>query len=258
MTTDQLAKEEGNSELWQTVFGAGHPDLKKQHWLHTKLPSDPRCRMCLVPFGGLGGWVMRRRGKAVSSRNPHYCNACDGFLDAFPGGAEVDMSVLFVDIRRSVPTAQKLQPAEVSERTNRFLDRATRIITQNDGFIMAFYGDCVVAVWPPGFAGPDHAAKAIAAARALSKEETKDAIPIGVGAHTGPIYISTVQAAQGLFRDVSIFGHAVNVCARLSANAAPFKAVVSETTLSAAGVNAGPFQDYTLKGVEEPVKAAVL
>lgn len=54
----------------------GHPVI---------LPAPPRCRLCLVPFAGIGGWLMRRRGKAPSSRNPHCCNACDRFLDAFPG-----------------------------------------------------------------------------------------------------------------------------------------------------------------------------
>jgi adenylate cyclase len=121
-TQDQPTRprETGNEELWRTIFDDGHPDLKKQHGLHRLLPRDPRCRLCLAPFSGLGGWWMGRRGKKPSSRNPHYCSACDGFLEAFPGGAEVNMSLLFVDIRNSTEFANNAGPADVQARVTPF------------------------------------------------------------------------------------------------------------------------------------------
>lgn len=262
MTQDGAAydREDGNEALWQTIFGpGGHPALSKQHWLHRKLPRDPRCRLCLVPFSGLGGWIMGKRGKAPSSRNPHYCAACDGFLEAFPGGAEVEMSLLFADIRGSVPDAENRPPAEVSARINAFLDRGTDLITAHDGFIMAFYGDCIVATFPPGFCGPDHAQKAMAAAKALCRIEGEGAAPVGVGVHSGPVFIGTVQAAKGLFRDVSIFGHTVNICARLAANAPAHGAIISEACFAAAGQDAPPeTEEFILKGVSETVRAATI
>lgn len=249
-------QESGNEEVWATIFGpGGHPDLVKQHRVHRYMPSDPRCRLCLVPFGGLGGFVMSRRGKAPSSRNKHYCAACDGFLEAFPGGAEVEMSILYVDIRNSVSAAEGARPADVSARVNRFLSEATEIITDNDGFIMAFYGDCVVAVWPPGFAGPDHAAKALAAARALARAFPGDSgIPAGTGVHTGMVYIGTVAAAQGTFRDVSIFGTSVNITARLASAAKAGEALASEATAQAAGL-AKPAHSLEVKGLSAPIAA---
>lgn len=246
----------GNTELWATIFGPGHPELKKQHRLHRLLPRDPRCRLCMAPFSGLGGWIMARRGKAPSSRNRHYCNACDGFLKAFPGGAEVEMSMLYVDIRNSVATAEAASPTYVSERLNRFLTTATQTITDHDGFIMAFYGDCVVAVWPPGFSGEDHAGKAVAAARALCAQfGGGDQIPAGVGVHNGPVYIGTVEAAQGAFRDISIFGHAVNLTARLAGKAPAGRALVSEYAAKQAGLTEGSPQSLDLKGVSAPQTA---
>jgi adenylate cyclase len=95
------------------------------------------------------------------------------------------------------------------------------VITDNDGFLMAFYGDCVVAVWPPGFSGPDHAEKALKAARELVAPGLipgqESPVHLGVGLHRGPVFIGTVSAAKGLFRDVSIFGSEVILCARLAA-----------------------------------------
>ena len=163
--TETFTKEDGNTELWHTIFAVGHPDLSKQQEFHAKLPRDPRCRLCNAPFAGLGGLYMRFRGKVASSRNENYCNACDGFLDAYPGGAEVEMSMLFADIRNSTAFAESAGPKAASDRVNRFLDSATKAITDNDGFILAFYGDCIVAVWPPGFSGPDHAQMAVKAAQ---------------------------------------------------------------------------------------------
>ena len=259
MTTDALEREEGNAEVWATIFGpGGHPELKKQHGLHRWLPTAPRCRLCLAPFGGIGGWLMRRRGKAPSSRNPHYCSACDAFLDSFPGGAEVAMSMLYVDIRNSVAAAEGAAAAAVSRRINAFLDRATRIITEEDGFVMAFYGDCVVAVWPPGFSGEDHAAKALRAARALCSAfpEGSDS-PAGTGVHTGTVYIGTVAAGQRTFRDVSIFGHEVNVVARLAGRAEAGKALASAAIVGAAGESL-PTLALDLKGMNQPVEAAYL
>jgi len=261
--TDTFAPDDGNAELWYQIFADGHPDLKKQHTFHSKLPQDPRCRLCLVPFRGIGGWYMRLRGKKPSSRNPHYCNACDGFLDAFPGGAEVNMSVLYVDIRNSVPTAEALPPVDVSRRINAFLDRTTRVITDNDGFIMAFYGDCVVAVWPPGFVGSGHAAKALATAkqvvaRGALRDHLGQEIPVGAAVHSGPVQISTVTAGKGQFRDVSIFGHNVNVTARLAGAAGAGEALASIDTVTAAGETTGNRRKYDLKGVTETIEAVAL
>lgn len=257
--SETFEQENGNEELWHTVFALGHPDLSKQQNFHAKLPTDPRCRMCNAPFAGIGGFFMRFRGKKASSRNKHYCNACDGFLEAFPGGAEVELSLVFADIRHSTAFAEAAGPKAASDRVNRFLDAASKDITDNDGFIMAFYGDCIVAVWPPGFSGPDHAQKALAAARAVSAQARggDEPIPVGVGVHTGEVYIGTVQAAKGLFRDVSIFGVEVNKTARLASEAGAGDAISSAACLAKAG-QSGEMTSYTLKGISEPVEAAIL
>lgn len=258
--TETFTKEDGNTELWHTIFAVGHPDLSAQQSFHARLPRDPRCKLCKAPFAGLGGLYMRFRGKAPSRRNKNYCNACDGFLDAFPGGAEVGMSVLFADIRNSTAFAETAGPKAASDRVNRFLDAATKSITDNDGFILAFYGDCIVAVWPPGFSGPDHARMALTAAREIAADARSGAgaVPVGVGVHMGKVYIGTVQAAKGLFRDVSIFGVEVNVTARLAAAAAAGEALASKVLIAAAGVGAGEMRSLDLKGISRPVEAAAL
>ena len=102
-----------NEEVWYAVFGPGHPDLQKQHRLHKRLPSPPRCKLCLAPFGGLGGAYMRLRGKRPSNRNPRFCSACDHFIRAHPGGAEVMLSMVFADVRGSTALAEQVSPTEL-------------------------------------------------------------------------------------------------------------------------------------------------
>jgi adenylate cyclase len=252
---------QGNEGLWYQVFAEGHPVLIKQHRLHRRLPSEPRCKLCYVPFKGIGGWFMRFRGKGPNSRNPNFCNACDGFLAAFPGGAEVEMSMLYVDIRNSTQYADGATAAAVSRRINAFLNTVTEVITKADGFVLAFYGDCVVAVWPPGFSGAQHAQKCLHAARKLAQLRMTDpegqSIPVGVGVHTGKVFISTVAALQGSFRDVSIFGRNVNVTARLASNAQAFEALASVELMQAASAEVSGLesQSLQLKGIAEPVTA---
>lgn len=257
----EYQKQDGNEELWRTIFSDGHPELLKQQWLHRKLPQQPRCRMCLVPFEGIGGWFMRLKGKSRNNRNPNFCNACDKFLESFPGGAEIEMSMLYVDIRQSTEYAEQNLPANVSRRINDFLNQAIEVVTDHDGFVMAFYGDCIVAAWPPGFCGENHGLKAQQAAIALVKNPivasaTDESIPIGVGVNTGNIYISTISALQGTFRDVSIFGSNVNLTARMASQAAASQVLGSAENIRAAGGNPADFnsEKVALKGFSEPVE----
>lgn len=257
----EYQQQQGNDELWRTIFADGHPDLSKQHWLHKKLPRKPRCRLCMVPFRGIGGWFMRKKGKMQNSRNPNYCSACDQFLEAFPGGAEVKMSMLYVDIRQSTQYADGHEAADVSQRINAFLSQAIDIITEGDGFVMAFYGDCIVAVWPPGFCGEQHARKAQQAAVALVQDSSLQgpdgkAIPVGVAVNTGDIYIGTVTALQGTFRDVSVFGSNVNLTARMAARAAISQVLATAENITACGKNPVDFpsEEVELKGFSQPQK----
>lgn len=259
--SDQYQPQKGNEELWKMLFAAGDPRLQKMQNFHMKLPTKPRCRLCLAPFKGIGGWIMRLKGKSRNNRNPNFCNACDKFLETFPGGADIELSILFVDIRRSTEYTETHDPAAVSRRINIFLNEAINTITDNDGFINAFYGDCVVAAWPPGFSGKDHAAKALATARQLVAKDMRDssgeAIPVGVGVHTGPVFISTVSALQGTFRDISIFGNNVNLTSRLASLAKPMQALSTRETIEAAGQDPASyrFQSVELKGFSDPVDA---
>lgn len=71
-------------EAWHYYLTIGSvPDYLPSHWYHGKrfrpwihrLPSDPRCRTCYIPFEGLGGSIGRLGlGIMPSKMNPGMCN----------------------------------------------------------------------------------------------------------------------------------------------------------------------------------------
>ena len=145
---------------------------------------------------------MRLMGKGRNGRNPRYCNACDKFLQAYPGGAYVELSMMFADIRGSVSRAERMPAADVSRQLNSFYTAVTRALIKTDGFILELRGDCVFGVYPPGFCGPEHARKAVEAAQHLLSDIPPRApdgslLPIGIGIHTGTVFACTVSGAEG-------------------------------------------------------------
>src|SRR5262245_24666928 len=89
---------------------------------------------------------MRLRGKARNRRNPSYCDACDKFLQAFPGGAEVELSMIFVDVRGSVHLGEQMTPTGFSHLMNDFYAMAADALIETDGFILETEGDHVVGI----------------------------------------------------------------------------------------------------------------
>jgi adenylate cyclase len=57
------------------------------------IPSDPRCRFCPAPFGGVGKVI----GIRASSLNPNYCRSC---FEALPTTThELNVGMSFADLR---------------------------------------------------------------------------------------------------------------------------------------------------------------
>lgn len=263
MNDDDTPQTPTNEELWYQVFALGHPVLTAKRARHRVLPSSPRCVLCSVPFAGPGGWLMRRFDLHQSERNPHYCNKCDGFLTAFPGGAEVPLSMLMVDVRGSTAMADRLPGAEMARRILAMRELLHDILVRTKGFVLEYQGDSLFAVWPPGFVGENHAEKALEAARLLSgaqEQSERAGTPIGTGVHTGQVYLGTIPDTGGRLRGIGAFGRNVNLLARLSQAASSGQVLVSAAAFEAAGepISSEQVQRLTLKGLETPVDVVAL
>lgn len=239
-TNAETAAENPNRELWYTIFGIGHPDLHKYQRFNMRLPSPPRCKLCYAPYRGVGRFVMRLQGRAPSNKNPRYCSRCDQFLRAYPGGAEVEMTIMFLDVRGSSGLGERMTPWEFSRGMQRFYAETFGVLYDTDGFIVDVRGDGLLAVYPPGFSGRDHARKALRAVDRLIGRQIVAAdgteLRFGTGVHTGVAYVGTMTGAEAGVEDVTVLGDAANVAARLCSAAAPGEALVSDAACAAAGL----------------------
>lgn len=248
-------------QVWWFWFTTSAFDVDKRlRRLFRMLPRDPRCKFCSAPFGGIGATLVRAVfGKRRSDLNPRFCNMCEVASRKFPGGAEVEMAMLFVDVRGSTMLSENMSPTEFSRLINRFYTRSTRIITEEDGLVEKLAGDAVAAFWGPGFAGPDYVARTVKVAQKLAKVMAQQGIPVGIGVHFGVAYFGAMGTADGL-TDISAIGDEVNTAARLAAQAAAGEIVISEQALREAGLDSSDLErrSLELKGIREPVPVRVM
>ena len=224
------------------------------------LPHDPRCKFCNTPFQGVGGVLARVLfGKQRSALNPRFCNLCEVASSEFPGGAEVEMSILFIDIRGSTALSEQMSPTEFSRLINRFYAAATKLVIEEDGLVEKLAGDEVAAFWGAGFAGPDYVRRTINVAQSLLRVMESQQIPVGIGVHFGIAYFGAMGTAEGL-TDISAKGDEVNTAARLASKAAVGEIIVSEQALKKAGIDGSGLESRSLelKGIREPVIARVM
>jgi adenylate cyclase len=259
---------------WHTYLTTGNmPVSLHAPWFEHKslrpimrlLPKSPRCRICYIPFEGIGGQIAKTFLRVeASTLNPHLCNLCENFATKYHGGVEIEISIMFVDVRGSTAMAEKLSPEEFSKKINRFYRVATEVFYKHNGLVEKLLGDEVAGFFVPGFTGPHFALVAVEAGKQTLKavgygDSSVPWIPVGVGIHTGVAYVGSVEADGGI-SNISILGDSVNTAARLTSLAAPGELLISEVTRRAAGLKTDGMVARTLnlKGKSQSVDAWVL
>jgi adenylate cyclase len=253
-------------EMWVKLLNEGNTRIRRYRPIYSRLPSNPRCLNCHRPFSGIGGALLRvMQGVQKSNKNPRYCAGCHSFTTQFPGGAEVELTLLFVDVRGSTTIAENMEALEFSRLMNRFYEAAIHVLVRVDAFIDKLVGDEVTALFIPGYAGKEHAQKAVEAGKELLKvtgHGTKKGpwVPIGVGIHTGTAWVGSIVGASGTASDFTALGDNVNIAARLASNAGPGEVLISEATFHAARIENEELErrDLDLKGKSELVRVRVL
>lgn len=248
--------------FWREFLTHGDPKELRLRKIFSRIPAGPRCYACAAPFGGVGRQIIRLVGKRRSTRNPHLCNSCFDFMTSHRGGAEIDCTLLFADIRGSTALAERLSPGEFHAILERFYKVATEAVFTNDGGIDKFVGDEVVALFIPLAAGAAHPAKALAAARDLRRATGHDDpggpwAPVGAGVHTGRAWVGTL--GDDSHAEMTAVGDIVNTAARLAAAAGPGEILVSTAVADAAGLPSDlPRAKLELKGKQEPFEVVRL
>lgn len=265
MRSDQGEGDASGDEIWHDFLTTGEHDLEKRgRRLLSHLPQNPRCKACNAPFDGIGAPIVRLlMGKRQSTHDPRFCNVCTEFMRKHPGGAEIEITMLFADVRGSTTLAEGRSPAEFSQFINRFYQQATDVLLGSDAIVDRLIGDEVVGIYVPGFAGPNHVRKAVNAAQEILRvtghgRREGPWIPVGAGVHAGLSYVGVVGSQAGAI-DLTALGDVPNVAARLAAKASVGEVIISGDACQAAGLDTSQLEQrqLNLKGRAESVQASV-
>ncbi len=254
-----------DEEEWRAYLLGTHPKIRRGRGLFGHLPSEPRCKLCYAPFRGAGSLLTRPLGFTPWDRNPNVCRRCLAALSKRTmSGAEIELTMLFADIRGSTSLAEGISGTAFSTILNRFYETASAVLTENDAVIDKFVGDGVIGLFIPGMTGDDHAAHAVEAARQIlvrtgHADPDGPWVPLGIGLHTGVARVGMVGTPGGLM-DFTALGDSMNTAARLASEAGPGEILVSDAACAAAHMTPDDHEhrDLHLKGRTEPVGAHVL
>jgi adenylate cyclase len=163
-----------------------------------------RCHLCLAPFDGIAAPLMRAIGRGRWRRNPHYCDQCERLFTECQGGAEVELAVVYADVRGSTQLAAQMRPIEFVALMERFFISATKILTAGGAAIDKMVGDEVVALYLPGLIGDrdnyrrNAAHAGIELLRATGHaDEGGPWLPVGVSVHSGVAFVGSIGTEHG-------------------------------------------------------------
>ena len=176
---------------------------------------------------------------------------------------EVEVTVLFSDIRGFSTLAERLPARDVASIVGRHLSAMAEVVLEHGGTIDKFQGDAVMAVFGAPDPQPDHAERALRCAIAMQMRQAElnsagwgvDGLPsleVGIGVNTGRVIAGTVGGAGRL--EYTVVGDAVNVASRLQAEARGGEIVATASTVSGvSGIEREAIGPRHVKGREEPV-----
>jgi class 3 adenylate cyclase len=176
-------------------------------------------------------------------------------------GEEVEVSIVFVDIRGFTAFAERSNAHEVVTLLNDYYERLVPVLLRHGGHANKFVGDGLLGVFGAPDRLPEHADRAVAAALEMV-ELVRDAyggeVRIGIGVNSGPVVAGTIGGGGRV--EFTVIGDAVNTAARVegATRETGDDVLITEAThclLSDGGVGwQRCHQDVTLKGKSEHVR----
>ena len=173
-----------------------------------------------------------------------------------------DGSALFVDIIGSTAMAEVLPPGEVVATLNDYFGCVVRVVGDEGGWVNKFEGDGALCVFGAPATQPDHAARALRAARRLRRElaelrTKRPGLDVAIGVSSGPLVAGNVGTESRY--EYTVIGRPVNEASRLSdlAKGKPGRVVASHAALQRSGDEAARWASLgtvALRGQSSPTE----
>jgi class 3 adenylate cyclase len=199
--------------------------------------------------------------------NPNTCTFCELAFTKIMRARNImiDATVFFADLRGYTTLTRTASPEAMAAVLDTFYDTCGTAIWNHDGLLNKTIGDAVMAVFNFPIQRPDHAARAVMAARELQaacQEKfaelaavhgiAREDLGIGIGIDSGKVAFGEFGHSH---RDLTAIGTVVNRAARVQAVAAPGQILATQEvhdrspSLSWTGAS----NDYQLKGFDAPI-----
>lgn len=184
------------------------------------------------------------------------------------GGVRRECTVLFSDLRGFTSYSETRTPAEVVEVLNQYLSEMTDAIMDHGGTLVAYMGDGILAVFGAPIEQPDHADRAIAAAREMLTVRLPafcewmrssghgDGFQMGIGLNSGEVMSGQVGSERRM--EYTTIGDTTNTASRLEGmtKGSGYQIFVADST-QAAQVNKDaelvPVGEFEVRGREQPL-----
>ncbi|MGE5701069.1 MAG: CHASE2 domain-containing protein [Clostridia bacterium] len=179
------------------------------------------------------------------------------------GGTRKNVTLMFVDIRGFTPLSERIEPEEVIQVLNEYLDLCTQAVFKYEGTLDKFIGDGVMAIFGAPIPLENHPELAVRAALEMQKgsvalaerltEKYGYSVSFGIGLNTGDAVIGNIGAKNRL--DYTAIGDTVNMAARLESNAKPGQILISQSTYDLVNhlFDIVALGEIKVKGKEKPV-----
>jgi len=171
-------------------------------------------------------------------------------------GVEVDVSILFCDVKGFTHFASQATASEIVARLNELFETIVPVVAGHGGHVDKFEGDGLLAVFGAPEPYPDHADRAVRAAVEIAARVnlSPSGFRIGVGVNTGKVVAGAIGGGGRL--NFSVIGDPVNVASRTEAATRTTGDDVLITAETAARLESdfelAERADVEMKGIDEP------
>lgn len=183
------------------------------------------------------------------------------------GGDRRNMTVLFSDIRGFTQLSEKMEPEELVELLNTYLDGMSEVVLMHGGTIDKYIGDAIMAFWNAPVNDSKHALHAVLTAldmtealKVMNRSMKKGrGLSMGIGINTGDMVVGNVGSKRRF--TYTVLGDEVNLASRLEGLTKKYKSaiIVSEQTVKGLGTDLDgkivfrQLDIVQVKGKENPV-----
>jgi adenylate cyclase len=184
------------------------------------------------------------------------------------GATRLESTVLFCDLRGFTSFAETLGE-EIIDVLNHYLTEMSSAILDHGGTLVAYMGDGIMAVFGAPLAQPDHADRAVAAAKEmlnvrlpafnswLAENGMPSGFRMGIGLNTGQVMSGNVGSERRM--EYTAVGDTTNTASRIEGmtKGTPYQLFVSDSThslLKTEGEGLVEYGEVPVRGRQETIK----